>query len=312
MKTLTFWSFVVVLALVCYSCSNDDEDNTPSQTVITMEGEGGIKTITFEDDNWRITGVINKAGDQRIFGEIFDKGGKLVKENSSLELDCLGELDASWADKGFKICRKTINSLQIELYENATGEEFNFSIVIENNGKTKEILVNQKISVGYTLESIEYYLAENDTDNIYTKKSTSYTYTIPQSQEVEISPFGGVDIMETSYFTSDDSYAFLWFYENPPHVKVPKSIYEGNIYLSDAKCVYGEITKSQYKGTEIVKEKISIPAGKSKFHVELEWRNRQVSYKLTMKNKRTGNMKIVVGKWLETTPTGKYTIIRDH
>lgn len=312
MKTLTFWSFIAVLALVCYSCSNDDEDNIPSQTLITMEGEGGTKTITFEDDNWRIVNVINQAGGQRIFGKIFDREGKLMKENSLMELDGLGELDASWTDKGFNICRKTINSLQIELYENATGEEFNFSIVIENNGKNKEILVNQKISEGYTFECIEYYLAENDTDNIYTKKSTSYTYTISQSQEVEISPFGGVDIIETSYFTSDDTYAFLWFNENPPHVKVPKSIYEGDIYLSEDKYVYGEITESKYEDTEDVKEKISIPAGKSEFHVELEWRNRQVSYKLTMKNKRTGNMKIVVGKWLETTPTGKYTIIRDY
>ena len=312
MKTLTFWGFITVLAIVCYSCDNDDENIIPSQMVITMEGERGEKSITFENSDWRITNVINKAGDQRIFGEIFDKDGKLVKQNSPLELDGLGELDASWADKGFKICRKTINSLQIELYENATSQEFNFSIVIENNGKIKEVLVNQKISEGYTFESIEYYLAENDTDNIYTKKSTSYTYTIPQLQEVEILPFGGVDIIETSYFTSDDTYAFLWFKENPPHIKVPKSIYEGNIYLSDAKYVYGEKTKSQYEGLEVVKEKISIPVGKSEFHVELEWRDRQVSYKLTMKNKRTGNMKIVVGKWLETTLTGKYSIIRDY
>lgn len=312
MKTLTFWSFIAVLALVCYSCSNDDEDNIPSQTLITMEGEGGTKTITFEDDNWRIVNVINQAGGQRIFGKIFDREGKLMKENSLMELDGLGELDASWTDKGFNIRRKTINSLQIELYENATSQEFNFSIVIENNGKTKEILVNQKISEGYTFESIEYYLAENDTDKTYTKESTSYEYTIPQLQDVDIFPFSGVNIINTSYFTSDDSYAFLWFKENPPHVKVPRLIDEGDIYLSDVKYVYGEISKSQYEEIGVVKERISIPVGKSKFHVELEWLDRQVSYKLTMKSKRTGNMKIIVGKWLETTPTGKYTIIRDY
>lgn len=312
MKILTFWSFIVVLTLGCYSCNNEEDDYSPSQTVITMEGEGGTKTITFEDDNWRIINVINQAGGQRIFGEIFEKDGKLVKQNSPLELDGLGKLDALWMDKGFTICRKTTNSLEIGLNENATNEEFNFSIIIENNGKNKEILVNQKISDGYTFECIEYYLAENDTDRIYTTESASYAYTIPQLQDVEISPFDGVDIINTSYFTSDDSYAFLWFNENPLHIKVPKSIYEGNIYLSDAKYVYGGITKSRYEGTEVVKEKISIPAGKSKFHVELEWRDRQVSYKLTMKNKRTGNLKRVVGKWLETTPTGKYSIIRDY
>lgn len=312
MKTLNFLGFIFVLALVCYSCNNEEDDNSPSQTVIIMEGEGDEKSITFESGDWRIVNVINKAGDQRIFGDVFDKDGKLVKENSLLELDGLGELDASWTDKGFKICRKTINSLQIELYENATSQEFNFSIVIENNGKTKEILVNQKISEGYTFESIEYYLAENDTDKTYTKESTSYEYTIPQLQDVDIFPFSGVNIINTSYFTSDDSYAFLWFKENPPHVKVPRLIDEGDIYLSDVKYVYGEISKSQYEEIGVVKERISIPVGKSKFHVELEWLDRQVSYKLTMKSKRTGNMKIIVGKWLETTPTGKYTIGRDY
>lgn len=312
MKTLIFWGFITVLAIVCYSCDNDDENIIPSQMVITMAGEGGEKSITLENSDWRITSVINKASDQRIFGEIFDKYGKLVKKNSLLELDGLGKLDALWMDKGFTICRKTTNSLDILLNENATSEEFNFFIIIENNGKNREILVNQKISEGYAFDCIEYYLAETDTDRIYTKESTSYAYTIPKSQDVEISPFGGVNIINTSYFTSDDSYAFLWFNENPLYIKVPKSIYEGNIYLSDAKYVYGGITKSQYEGTEVVKEKISIPAGKSKFHVELEWRDRQVSYKLTMKNKRTGNLKRVVGKWLETTPTGKYSIIRDY
>lgn len=312
MKTLNFLAFIVALALVCYSCSNDDVDNAPSQTVVIMEGEGGTKTIKFEDDNWRIAGVINKAGNQRIFGDIFDKDGKLVKKNSLLELDDFGKLDAFWMDKGFTVCRKTTNSFEVVLCENATGEEFNFSIIMENNGKNKEILVKQKISEGYTFECIEYYLDENDIDRVYTKESTSYTYTIPKSQEIEISPFGGGDIMNISYFKSDDSYAFIWFKGNLPNTEVPLSIINGQIYVTDEKKIYGEVSKSWYEAYNSVKEKVLVSAGESKFHIELEWRDRQVSYKLTMKNKRTRDMKIIVGKWLETTPTGKYTIIRDY
>lgn len=313
MKTFIWGGLIVVLTLLCYSCNNDDEEGIPSQTVITMEGEGGTKIITFETDNWRIASVINKEGGQKIFGEISDKEGNLVKENSLLELNGLGKLDATWTNKGFNICRKTINTLQIESYENATGEEFNFYIIIENEGETKEILVNQRISKGYTFESIEYFLTENDKDDFYLNASMEYIHDIPKPIKIEISAFGGADIMNTSYFISDDNYAFLWFNENPPEVKVPMSIYEGKIIdLSDNKKIYGKITKYWYEGSKVVKEKVSIPAGKSKFHIELEWRNRQVSYRIMMKNKRTGDLKTIEGKWIETTPTGKYTIVRDY
>ena len=311
MKSLKIIGLISILTVAHYSCSNDETEFIPSQTVIIMEGEGGTKTVTFENANWRIAGVINKAG-QRIFGEIFDREGQLVKENSLLELDGLGKLDAPWANKGFNICRKTINSLQIELYENATGEEFNFSIIIENDGETKEIHVNQKISEGYSFEGIEYYLTEYDKDEIYHEVNMEYIHNIPEPVDFEISPFGGVVVLNTSYFMSDNTYAFLWFNENRPEVEVPISIYDGKISLSDNKKIYGEITKSRYEGAEVVKEIIPMPAGKSKFNVELEWRNRQVSYRVTMKNKRTGDFKTIEGKWLETTPTGKYTIIRDY
>lgn len=314
MKNLKILSAIIILLLANYSCSNEEIDLIPSQTIITMEGDGGIESITIETGDWRIVGIINRNGNQNIFGEISDKEGKLIKENSLLELDGLGKLDATWMDKGFNIYRKTINSLQIELYENTTGEEFNFNIIIEIEGRIKEIFVNQKISRGYDFESIEYYLTKDDKDSLYFKENIGYIHNnIPKPSEVEIYPFrNSANIMNRSYFMSDNSHAFMWFKENYPKVKVPSFIKDGEVYLSNEEHTYGEVYENWNKEYDTKKKKVSIPAGKSKFHVGLEWRNRQVSYRMIIKNKRTGEIKEVEGKWLETTPTGEYTIIREY
>lgn len=312
MKTLNLVGIIVILIITHYSCNNEDAGLSPSQRTIVLEGEGGTKTITFEAGDWQIAGVINKNGDQRIFGEIFDGEGKLVRENSLLELSELGKLDASWTNKGFNICRKTSNSLQIEVYENATGEEFSFAVIIAKDGRTEEIVVTQKVSEGYSFEDIEYFMDEGDGDNFQIKKGTNYIYEMLSPMETTIFPFSGVDITNTSYFDSNDHYAFIWFKGNLPEVRVPSSVVDGKIYLSNEKNTYGEITKKLYEKDDSLKDNIVAPVGKSKFHVEVEWRSRQVSYRLAMKNNRTGNQRIVEGKWFETTPTGRYEILRDY
>lgn len=71
-------------------------------------------------------------------------------------------------------------------------------------------------------------------------------------------------------------------------------------------------TTFRYEPSGIVAEKILLPAGDSEFHVELEWRNRQVSYRLIMRNHRTDKLRTVDGKWIENTPTGTYKIVFDY
>lgn len=312
MKILKLIGIIVILIITHYSCNNEDTGLSPSQRTIVLEGEGGTKTITFETGDWRIAGVINKNGGQRIFGEIFDQEGKLVRENSLLELSELGKLDASWTDKGFNICRKTSNSLQIEVHENATNEEFSFAVIIAKDGLAEEIVVTQKVSEGYSFENIEYFIAKDDGDSFQIKQGTNYTYELLSPMETTISPFNGVNMTNTSYFESNDHYAFVWFKGNLPEVKVPSSIVDGKIYLSNEKKTYGEVSKNSYEKDDSLKDNILVPVGKSKFRVEVEWRSRQVSYRLTMKNNRTENRRTVEGKWFETTPTGRYEIIRDY
>jgi len=55
-------------------------------------------------------------------------------------------------------------------------------------------------------------------------------------------------------------------------------------------------------------DSVTIPPGESVFFIEQEWRKRQVSYKLSLTNNRTGDEKIIEGKWIEVAPTGKYNL----
>ncbi len=55
---------------------------------------------------------------------------------------------------------------------------------------------------------------------------------------------------------------------------------------------------------------LEIPGNKVNFYLELEYRKRTVSYQLTLINNRTQDEKLIEGR-IETTPTGKFNIVKD-
>ncbi len=73
-------------------------------------------------------------------------------------------MEAFGGSKGFVITRNTPTSLNIELKENSSGEDFNFTIDLQSGDESKKITIEQKKSQGYNFKSIEYALKENDGD----------------------------------------------------------------------------------------------------------------------------------------------------
>jgi hypothetical protein len=193
------------------------------------------------------------------------------------------------------------------LKENSSGEEFGFTIVLKSGEEVKEIDVFQKKSQGYRFENIAYTLKEDDGDSLFVRKGTTYTFDVPESQEISISPYGGVDIHNQSHFKSSEDDAFIWLKNDSLMVEVPTDIYLNEIYFNGEERLYSEYSSINPHGFEEMKS-ISIPAGESEFFVEQEWRKRQVSYRLSLINNRTGEEKIIKGKWIETAPTGGYSI----
>lgn len=310
MKTSNIiYVLLAIITINLASCKDEDKGSIiSSQSKFNIEAEGEEIDIHFNDDNWQISAVINKNGDQRIFGEIFSPDGKKIKENDLLELEGLGQLNAYWLNKGFTISRDKPDALKIKVKENLSGEDFNFGIILQNEDGTKEIVVYQKMSQGYTFDKIEYYLQEDDKDSLYFKKGIhTFSSEIP-GVTMTIRPFEGVNY-SLSHFENDDKSVFLWLDEKSINVQVPHDIHNDKIILSEKKHNYNEFTETPYiNNTETT---IEIPTG-YKCYYDLEWRIRQVSYTLTLTNNRTKDKKCIQGKWIEERPTGSYQFITEE
>lgn len=308
-KILYFIFFLCIIGIT--SCQSDDEGKiVPSESQIKVEGEGDEFDIQLNTDDWHIAGIVNKDGNMRIFGDIYTLDNKKIKENTSLELDGLGKLESYWGNKGFSITRDELNSIHISVRENSTGKSFSFGIILQNETDTREIIISQSMSQGYSFAGIEYYLQEEDGDSLYQKRGTGYELNYLTPGEIGISPFGGIDIMNTSYFESEDNDAFVWLKDDSVKVNIPYEIFNERVILSPHKGIYGVVTRIPYEND--TKVTMTIPAGKTRFYVMQEWRRTKVSYQLTLTNNRTGQEKVMTGKWIGTTPTGNYEVIREE
>lgn len=304
--------FTFLLSFILFSCSDDDNETSriqPSTTFIEMEAEGGNAEISFIESDWYISEVINKNADVKLHGNIYAEDGSILRENTVLFLEDLGAISLNGLDRGFKISRETPSSLKIHLNENSRNEAFNFALIIGSGAETKEINISQKISQGYSFNKIEFFLKEEDGDSLYLKNGMRRKFDIPNAQNMSFSPFGGIDIQKTSHFQSLENDAFVWLQNEEIAVEVPTSIVDGEIYFNGEKSPYMSNFRIKPHGFETM-ETMAIPAGKSEFITKIEFRRRMVSYHLNLINNRTGDEKIIEGKWIETAPTGNYTTKR--
>ncbi len=302
---LVFFLFSTVI-----SCRKQNEpDRAPSPTFILMEAEGGEEVIDLGSEGWQIVSVVNKNGDLRIFGDIYTADGQMVRENSLLELEGPGRLDGTGFNRGFDIVYDH-DQIHVALVENGTDDVFRFAIVLKKGDEIREIVIEQKVSEGYTFQEITYALDEGDGDSLYRKTGSRYQFNLVTPQQVSVSPYGGVDVLRSASFESGDRDAFVWIRKDSVRVPVPLEIRDGGIGLSGPKDVYGAVTREPFHAAGAVAF-IDVPAGGAHFSTTLEWRRRRLSYKLTLKNNRTAQLKEVTGKWVEESPTGKYVIQKD-
>lgn len=307
---LTNTILAILLSLFLVSCNNNENVSiiNPSSTLIEMEGEGGLAEISFIGDTWKIEEIINQKGNLTISGDSYSTDGKLISKNSQLTLKELGQLNSIWEDKGFTITRNTLKSLRIHLKENCTTEDFSFVIVLKAGDETKNITIKQKKSQGYKYEKIEYSKNKEDIDSIFTQNGTSYKFDINSSQEFFFSPFSGVNCTKCSYFESSLENAFAMTRNDSIKVDIPSYIENNEIYLNGETANFSNVVTVKESDLKNQTEKIDISSGKSEFFVMVEYKKSKISYKLYLTSNRTKERKIIVGKWIEIAPTGKFTI----
>jgi hypothetical protein len=304
-------TFTILFLSLCWiSCKKDEAEKLPepSAAVIEMEGESGIFEVQMGPGQWQITGVLNKKGLVAINGDSYAPDGKLTGKNNVLTLAGPGKLEALWKDKGFSIVRNDLSLLKIALNENSTGEDFSFVVKLQSDQQSREITVLQKKSKGYLFSDIAYSLREGDGDSLFTAKGTTYNVDVPSAGEFSFSPFSGININQQTYFESRQDDAFVWLKDSAVLVKVPSGIEKNAVYYSGDKTPYSsETTANPYKPVEAMKT-VLVPAGKSQVFAEIEYRKRKVSYTLNLTNNRTKAQKVIEGKWIQITPTGKYAV----
>jgi len=300
----------IFFTLYLVSCTKNENVSTinPSSTMIEMEGEGGVAKIAFAGDTWEIAEIINQKGNQTISGDSYSTDGKLITKNSLLSLNELGRLNTIWEDKGFIITKTTLKFLEILLKENCTTEDFSFVIVLKAGDETKNITIKQKKSQGYKYEKIEFSKDKEDIDSIFTQNGTSYKFDIKSSQEFLFLPFSGVNCIKSSYFENTLENALAMPRKDSLKVEIPSYIRNNEIYLNGETASYSNVITVRESDIKNQTEKIVIPSGKSEFSVLVEFKKSKISYKLYLTNNRTKDRKIVVGKWIEIAPTGRFTI----
>ena len=310
MKNLLYFSIVSIFCLI--SCVEDPEGPkiSPSLDQIEMEAEGGVQQIDFSSSEWRIERVENVKNDTRIFGDIYSPKNERVGENVLLGLEGEGKLDAIWPNKGFSIIRSGLDKLEITLLENSTGEEFGFRIILSSESGEKTITISQKASEGYEFSEINYYVGDGDGDSLYWNQGTTLKLTLPNSQEIEFAPIGGVDPSSSYLFSSEYADAFVWLKSDSVAVKLPAHFQDGKIYYAEEKGIYTEYLQSELSEFTNLKETLTVPSGYSEFRSEYEMIRRVLSYELILTNNRTGEEKEIQGKIIQVAPTGNYTVIQ--
>jgi hypothetical protein len=310
MKQKYFLLTILILSHL-YGCNDNEKISNlidPSISLIEMEGEGGETEISFSYPDWKIAGIVNLQGNVNISGDSYSLDGSPIQKNHTLKLDSLGRLDAIWENKGFSLIRTSTNSLKLILNENSTGEDFNFVIVLASENESKEILVRQKKSQGYTFKKIEYKLDENDGDSLFVKQGSSFSFDLTSPQVFTLYPINGIDMVERSFFKSDDENAFVWTESDSIAVQIPSGILNNELYFNGEESIYTHTTIHKESAFSKLKETVTIPSGKSTFWVDIQYSERSVSYMLTLINNRTQAEKVINGKWIEIAPTGNYTI----
>jgi len=305
-------ALILFFSLTIISC-NDDNDLLPTIPPVVMEGEGGETVIDLNYSDFVITGVISKDRSSNIpfHGNTYAADGSLLKEAEPLYLEGLGYLEWEYSQRqGFSIIRDTPSKLKIVLKENSLTEDFSFAIIVEAENEKKEILVQQNKSQGYVFDDIEFSIQKGDGDSLYIKEGSYYKFTLTQPQEVQFSPFGGIQITKNSHFESNDYNAFVWTEGNPPTIRIPHAIYKESISFNGDKQTYEKKELNRPHGFRDAMVKFDAPAGVSELQTQIEFYKRTVSYTLTLTNNGTNEKKTVKGKWIETAPTGNYKIIR--
>ena len=236
MKTLLHIVVYIFILMGLSGCNSDVfvEDFQPSDSDVTLEGNGDSVTIRFKSSNWDLLRVYDYYDNSSLYYSVYDKDGNIVSQNQSPVLEGLGKIvcdDIIYKDKmvDFAIERTHPREVKITVNENMYSSLFQFCVTVSNEYETKKIYVSITPSDRYIFDRITYSL-------------DAYSYTDKQIEErksIVVNNRGDESIV-TNYifpfkdehrqiqFTSNNPEAFNLLADSKPEVEIP-GIVDGHL-----------------------------------------------------------------------------------
>lgn len=157
-KNIDLTAYLLIL-FVFYSCNGDVfvDDFRSSDSELTLDGNGDVKTIRFASSNWDFLIYTYSDGFSYPY-KIYDEDGNLTTTGEVAYLEGLGKVVCDEDLTGFTIERSNSKELKITVDENARATNFRFMIMAANEYEYQEIYVDISPSDRYVFDHITYSL----------------------------------------------------------------------------------------------------------------------------------------------------------
>jgi len=292
--------FIISMLIVLSSCNNDVfvDELKVSDTDIQMSGEGDSIIVEMSTPVWDIYTVNFEK-------EVLSTRSYL-NENDSISYNGVV--------KGFTVKRIDDRHLSIRVDENLSKEDFKFNITMGDNFKTILIHVTQSPSAGYDFDHITYTFLPG-----------SYAISLKQVSSIVFDNKSDSPITSVVSFFHDQSQKITFSSANPKaftflssafQVDIPSYVSEskdGTLQLSGKKASFNDSIQNMALPFTDVSKSIVLQPGATRVTRVLEFESFDAEYTFCIRNRKTGVLKNIRGKFHSQMPTGKnYYVILER
>lgn len=304
MKTFVNFTAYILILLHLYSCNSDIfvDDFSPSETEVTLDGNGDAATIHFASSEWDVLQLFIYDDSFNHHFQVYDQDERLIINDQYPYLKGLGKIVCDESLTDFVIERSNPKEVKITVGENVRHSHFQFKLVASNEYEMHEVYVDITPSDKYEFDHITYSLNAYYGHNIIEE-----AMSIVRSNPLD-DPFPCSLIVQglrhEVKFKSDTPEAFQLLADNNLTVEIPGKE-NGHLVMSGVKVKYTP-EQQAFRHPDTVRE-ITIPAHTTQIITlmqEYEWF--ETKYTLYAFHPKTKKQRIITGTFESTIPTGNY------
>ena len=270
-----------------------------------LNGDGDSATISFAHSDWDILGTLSTTTQSPLFGNIYDKDGKMISSQQLFRCEDLCKMEYDDGLTDFTMERYAYDKLKINVGENIRSEDFEVSIYVGNQYDFKTVSINISPSSRYEYERMEY---SSDKMQQWNDFKETHSFTIDnQSNDTIVAQWRPYqDQYRTISFTSNDPAAFRLLGSEKVQVRLPK-IEDGKLVL-DGDCdldYYPSQGKVSHTFPDVVKN-IAIAPGEFLCTYILDYQCFETDFTMYARNPNTGKERAISGKFSSRLPVDYY------